>query len=119
MVDPIYPSDDSFLVTPCFPRVQGTETGFLGNHVAPDATALPLPRLSHLRVMRGDYTAVPILFKSSPHATTGWDDWVAAELKSKSLQDKLLNAGVMSAILTSRHFSIYRDLDSLRYRLHR
>ena len=70
MVDPIYPSDDSFLVTPRFPSVQGTETGFLGSHAAPNATALPPPRLSHLHVMRGDYTAVPILFKSSPHATT-------------------------------------------------
>ena len=119
MVDPIYPSDDSFLATPRFPRVQSTETGFLGSHVAPDATALPPPRLSHLRVMRGDYTAVPILFKSSPHATTGWDDWVTAELKSKSLRDKLSNAGVLSAILTSRRFGIHRDLDSLRYLLRR
>ena len=70
-MDPIYPSDDSFLVTPHFPRVQGTETGFLGSHAAPDATVLPPPGLSHLRIMRGDYTVVPILFKSSPHATIG------------------------------------------------
>ena len=67
--------------------------------------------------MRGDYTAVPILVKSSPHATTGWDDWVAAELKSKSLWDKLSNACVLFAILTSRRFDIHRDLDSLRYLL--
>ena len=101
MVDPIYSLDDSFLVIPRFPRLQGTETSFLGSHAALDTTVLPPPGLSHLRVMRGDYTAVPILFKSSPHATTGWDDWVAAKLKSKSLLDKLSNAGVLSAILTS------------------
>ena len=117
MVDPIYPSDDSFLVTPRFPKVQGTETGFLGSHAAPDATALPPPRLSYLRIMRGDYTTIPILFKSLPHSTTGWDDWVAAELKLKSLRDKLSNASVLSAILTSRRFDIHRDLDSLRYLL--
>ena len=40
-------------------------------------------------------------------------------MKSKSMRDKLSNAGVLSAILTSRRFGIHRDLDSLRYLLRR
>ena len=73
LLDLLYTIEDLFLDLPCLSKRRPTSSIVVGEHVTIHIFRLPHPIISHLNIKGGDYTLVPLFFKSATHATPFWD----------------------------------------------